>query len=173
MHRTNQRLAADLEVVVRRRTPVVIASVGSPEPVIAPVHDCGGLVFADIASMRHAGKAIGLGVDGLILWCAGAGGQTGWANPFAFVRAARAIYDGSIILSGGIADGAAVRAAVTLGADLDPDKLDACGGIEIGDDIKPEKKRWRDIWSAGHGVGAVHAVPSVAELVAELKAGWA
>ena len=46
----------------------------------------------------------------MILWCAGAGGQTGWANPFAFVRAARAIYEGPIILSGGIADGASMCA---------------------------------------------------------------
>lgn len=226
VHRTNQRLAADLAVVVRHRTPIVIASVGSPEPVIAPVHDYGGLVYADIASMRHAEKAIGLGVDGLILLCAGAGGQTGWANPFAFVRAVRAMYDGPIILSGGIADGTSVRAAETLGADLayigtsfiatresmakdgyrqmlvdsglddilltpfftglptnmlrpsivaaglDPDKLEARGVIEIGQDINPEKKRWRDIWAAGHGVGAVRAVPTVAELVAELKAGY-
>ena len=64
-----------------------------------------------------------------------------------------------------------MRAAVTLGADLDPDNLEMRGGVAIDEDINPEKKRWRDIWSAGHGVGAVHAVPSVAELVAELKAG--
>jgi nitronate monooxygenase len=30
-------------------------------------------------------------------------------------------------------------------------------------------KAWRDIWSAGQGVGAVKAVVSVAELVARLK----
>ena len=30
-------------------------------------------------------------------------------------------------------------------------------------------KAWRDIWSAGQGVGAVKAVVSVAELVSRLK----
>lgn len=57
-------------------------------------------------------------MDGLILLSAGAGGQTGWANPFAFVRAVRQFFDGTIVLAGGIADGVALRAARTLGADL-------------------------------------------------------
>jgi nitronate monooxygenase len=33
---------------------------------------------------------------------------------------------------------------------------------------KKEAKAWRDIWSAGHGVGGIDAVVPVAELVAEL-----
>jgi nitronate monooxygenase len=33
---------------------------------------------------------------------------------------------------------------------------------------KKEAKAWRDIWSAGHGVGGIGAVLPVAELVAEL-----
>ena len=49
---------------------------------------------------------------------AGAGGQTGWANPFAFVRAVRAIFDGPVVLAGGVSDGVALKAAVTLGCDL-------------------------------------------------------
>src|SRR4051794_36216543 len=48
----------------------------------------------------------------------GAGGQTGWLNPFAFVRAVRAFYDGIIVLAGGISDGYALRAAEVLGCDL-------------------------------------------------------
>lgn len=32
---------------------------------------------------------------------------------------------------------------------------------------------WRDIWSAGHGVGLIHDVPSVAELADRLKAEFA
>jgi nitronate monooxygenase len=82
------------------------------------IHEYGGRVFADIASMRHAEKAIATGVDGLILLTAGAGGQTGWANPFAFVRAVREIFDGPVVLSGGISDGVGLKAAITLGCDL-------------------------------------------------------
>ena len=90
---------------------MVIASVGSSAPIVDRIKAYGGLVFADIATMRHAEKAIATGVDGLVLLTAGAGGQTGWANPFAFVRAVRAIYDGTIVLSGGLSDGVALRAA--------------------------------------------------------------
>ncbi len=37
---------------------------------------------------------------------------------------------------------------------------------------KKEAKAWRDIWSAGHGVGGIKEVLPVAELVAELEAGF-
>ena len=118
VHRSNTRLADDLAVLLRHRVELVIASVGSPENVIAPLHDIGCRVFTDVASMRHAEKAIAIGSDGLVLLTAGAGGQTGWANPFAFVRAVRSIWDGPLVLAGGIADGRALRAAQVLGCDL-------------------------------------------------------
>ncbi len=118
VHRTNSRMRADLAVLCEQPTELVITSVGSPAPVVDELHGVGTLVFADIASLRHARRAIEAGVDGLILLTAGAGGQTGWANPFAFVRAVREFYDGPVVLAGGIADGIALRAAITLGADL-------------------------------------------------------
>jgi nitronate monooxygenase len=57
-------------------------------------------------------------------------------------------------------------------AGLDPDNLPARGSIDIAKDInaserdRPDAKRWKDIWSAGHSVSGVADVPSVAELVA-------
>jgi nitronate monooxygenase len=112
------RLAEDLAVLVERRVELVIASVGSPAPVVGPLHEAGALVFADVATLRHAERAVAAGADGLILLTAGAGGQTGWMNPFAFVRAVRAFYPGPVVLAGGVGDGTALRAARTLGADL-------------------------------------------------------
>ena len=82
------------------------------------LHDAGALVFADVASIRHAERAVAAGADGLVLLTAGAGGQTGWLNPFVFVRAVRAFFDGPIVLAGGIGDGHALRAARALGCDL-------------------------------------------------------
>lgn len=118
VHRSNARLDADLRVLLRHRPELVITSVGSPAPVLAPLHDAGALVFADVASIRHAERAVASGADGLVLLTAGAGGQTGWLNPFAFVRAVRAFFDGPVVLAGGIGDGHALRAAQALGCDL-------------------------------------------------------
>ncbi|RJF75118.1 NAD(P)H-dependent flavin oxidoreductase [Rhodopseudomonas palustris] len=118
VHRSNARLADDLAVLLAHKPEIVITSVGSPEPVIKPLHDAGAMVLADVASIRHAERAAEAGADGLVLLTAGAGGQTGWLNPFAFVRAVRKFYDGVIVLAGGISDGVALRAATALGCDL-------------------------------------------------------
>jgi nitronate monooxygenase len=118
VHRSNARLEADLKVLLRHRPEIVITSVGSPAPVLAPLHDVGALVFADVASIRHAERAVEAGADGLVLLTAGAGGQTGWLNPFVFVRAVRRFFGGPIVLAGGISDGHALRAAEALGCDL-------------------------------------------------------
>jgi nitronate monooxygenase len=118
VHRSNARLAQDLQVLLRHRPEIVITSVGSPAAVLAPLHDAGALVLSDVASIRHAERAAEAGADGLVLLTAGAGGQTGWLNPFVFVRAVRAFFDGPIVLAGGIGDGHALRAAQALGCDL-------------------------------------------------------
>ena len=85
----SERLQQDLDIVVQRKVQVVIPSVGNPAPVVERVHDYGGLVLADVATIHHARRAAEIGLDGLILLCAGAGGNTGWLNPFAFVSAVR------------------------------------------------------------------------------------
>ncbi|MCK1743638.1 nitronate monooxygenase [Bradyrhizobium sp. 139] len=118
VHRSNARLEQDLAVLLRHQPEIVITSVGSPAPVLKPLHDAGALVLADVASIRHAERAAEAGADGLVLLTAGAGGQTGWLNPFAFVRAVRAFFDGIIVLAGGISDGRALHAAEVLGCDL-------------------------------------------------------
>jgi nitronate monooxygenase len=118
VHRTNVRLEADLAVLARYSVKAVITSVGSPAHVVGPLHDAGALVFSDVASLRHAQRAIEAGVDGLVLLTAGAGGQTGWANPLVFVRAIRRAWRGPLVLAGGITDGASLLAARAAGYDL-------------------------------------------------------
>ncbi|RYG14667.1 MAG: nitronate monooxygenase [Burkholderiales bacterium] len=118
VHASNRRLEADLACVLAHGVELIITSVGNPASVIQQAHAKGCRVFADVASLRHVDKALAAGVDGLVLLTAGAGGQTGWLNPFAFVRAVRQRYDGPVVLAGGIADGASLRAAEVLGADL-------------------------------------------------------
>jgi nitronate monooxygenase len=118
VHRSNPRVKDDLARLLARKPELVITSVGTPAPVTGPLHDVGALVLADVATIQHAEKAAAAGADGLVLLTAGAGGQTGWLNPFAFVRAVRRFFDGLIVLAGGVSDGQALRAAEVLGADL-------------------------------------------------------
>lgn len=118
MRRDPARLKAEIEVIARHRTEIVITSVGSPAAVVPTLQENGCLVLADVASVHHAKRAIEAGVDGLVLLTAGAGGHTGWANPFAFVRAIRDIFEGPIVLAGGLSDGVALKAATVLGCDL-------------------------------------------------------
>jgi nitronate monooxygenase len=225
------RLAEDLACVIRHGVELVITSVGSPHPVIAPLHEAGCLVFADVASVRHARKAAADGADGLILLTAGAGGQTGWANGFAFARAVRAFFDGPIVMAGGVCDGASLLAAEVLGcefaymgtrfiatreslaqdeykamlvsaqlddvqltkaftgletnmlrpsiiaAGLDPAALPERVSAEAADAAHGSggsgPARWRDVWSAGHSVSAVHSIMTAAEVIAELRAEYA
>ncbi|MDR3529673.1 MAG: nitronate monooxygenase [Rhodopila sp.] len=118
VHRSNPRMKDDLSVLLRHAPELVITSVGSPAEVVSPLHDAGALVFSDVASIRHAERAIEAGADGLILLTGGAGGQTGWLNPFAFVRAVRRFFAGPLVLAGGVGDGQALAAALALGCDL-------------------------------------------------------
>ncbi|MDN7228873.1 nitronate monooxygenase [Planococcus sp. N064] len=114
---SNSRYAEDLELIRQYEPPIVITSLGSPGEVIEVVRAYGGLVYSDVANVRHAKKAAASGVDGLVLVCAGAGGHGGTLNPFAFIAAVKKFYSGTIILSGGLSTGADVAAAKLMGAD--------------------------------------------------------
>ncbi|WP_417600211.1 NAD(P)H-dependent flavin oxidoreductase [Pararhodobacter oceanensis] len=58
-----------------------------------------------------------------------------------------------------------------LRAGIDPDTLQGGGGFDLSA-LEGKAKRWRDLWSAGHGVGASQHRQSAADIVAELKAGY-
>lgn len=118
VHRSYKRREAELDLVIKHKAPLVITALGSPREIVEPVHNYGGLVFADVNSVKYARKAAETGVDGLVLVAAGAGGHTGQMTGLAFVDAVREFWDGIIVLGGGISTGRAIRAAQTLGADL-------------------------------------------------------
>jgi nitronate monooxygenase len=118
VHPTNARLMADLEVTVAEQVPLVITSLGAVRDLVDAVHGYGGVVFHDIANVRHAKKAAQAGVDGLILVANGAGGHAGVVNPFALVEEVRGFFDGTLILSGCLSTGRDVAAALMMGADF-------------------------------------------------------
>ena len=226
-HRSNARLQADLALCVRHRAPIVITALGGPQAIVEAVHGYGGLVFADVNTPEFAAKAASWGVDGLVLVCAGAGGHTGQIAAPAFVASVREFFDGILVVAGAMSDGAAVRSAQILGADLvhmgtrfiatdesmavpdfkqmlvdsssrdivctnaitgawanklrpslvraglDPDNLtprksgfDLSGGEE-------QTKAWKDLWSAGQGVGQIKAIEPVRRVVERLQTEYA
>ena len=220
VHKTNARLARDVEITVQHRVPIVITSLGAVPDVVDAIHSYGGQVFHDVINLRHAQKAADAGVDGLIAVCAGAGGHAGLLNPFAFIAEIRQMFDKTVILSGAITHGRQIAAALVMGADLaylgtrfintreslapagykemilastakdivytpaisgvpanflrasivaagvDPDNLQSSVKLTISSEA--EAKAWKDVWSAGQGVGNIHDIPSAAELCQRL-----
>ncbi|MDA5193905.1 NAD(P)H-dependent flavin oxidoreductase [Govanella unica] len=224
VHKSNPRVAADLELTVKHRVPLVITSLGAVRDVVDAVHSYGGLVFHDVINIRHAEKALEAGVDGIIAVCAGAGGHAGTYNPFAFISELRPLLgDKTLILSGCLSNGESIAGAIAAGADLaylgtrfiatresrapDAYKMMVCdtsakdilytpkvsgvpasflepslveagfdparhvhdGEIDFGSELDPDSKAWKNIWSAGQGVGGIHDVPMVRELCARLR----
>ncbi len=118
VHKSNNRLEADLETCAKWQVPIVITSLGAREELNTAVHGWGGITLHDVIDDRFARKAIEKGADGLILVCAGAGGHAGRLNPMAFTQEVRQWFDGPVALSGAIGNGGAVLAAQAMGADL-------------------------------------------------------
>lgn len=118
VHKSNDRLEHDMEMVVKYKVPVIITSLGARTDVNAAIHSYGGVVLHDIINNTFARKAIEKGADGLIAVAAGAGGHAGVKSPFALIQEIRQWFDGPLALSGSIATGGAVLAAQAMGADF-------------------------------------------------------
>jgi nitronate monooxygenase len=217
LDKSNKRFDADFELVRERRVPIVIASVGKPDRIVEPVHAYGGIVFADVATLRHARNAAAAGADGLVLLTTGAGGNTGWQNPFAFVAAVREFFDGPLAVAGCVSHGHELRALEILGADLgymgtaflasseseappehkqailDADidsivlsdalsgmkanfirnRLHDAGHIAADGSVRQtgtiDVASWKEVLSAGQGVGCVHAIEPTTLIVDRLE----
>jgi nitronate monooxygenase len=109
---------ARLDACRKAKAPLILTNLGDPRLEVEAAHEWGGLVFHDVTTIRFAEKAIEAGVDGLMLVTGGAGGHAGTLNPFSFLPQVRRMFDGYIMLAGGIADGSGVAAALALGADF-------------------------------------------------------
>jgi nitronate monooxygenase len=118
VHKSNDRLQHDMEMVVKYKVPIIITSLGARTDVNDAIHSYGGIVLHDIINNTFAHKAIEKGADGLIAVAAGAGGHAGIKSPFALIQEIRQWFDGPLALSGSIATGGAVLAAQAMGADF-------------------------------------------------------
>lgn len=227
-HRTNERLDADLAVIVKHQAPIVVLALAASAAIVETIHAYGGLVVNDVASDYHARKCADIGVDGVIAVASGAGGHTGNISPFALTAEIREWWEGLLILSGSIATGRAVLAAEALGADLayigspflasteantqpefkqmivdssakdimltncftgvnasflrpsilanglDPKTLVRAEGAGVNiSGGGSNSKAWRDIWSAGQGIGAIKTSGPAKDYIDWLAADYA
>jgi len=118
VHRSNDRIEADLAACAKWKVPIIITSLGARPELNEAVHGWGGITLHDIIDDRFARKAIEKGADGIIAVASGAGGHAGRWSPFALMQEIRSWFGGPLILSGSIATGGAVLAAEAMGADL-------------------------------------------------------
>ena len=117
VHKSNDRLERDMALCAKYKVPIVITSLGARTDVNEAVHGWGGIVLHDVIDDRYARKAVEKGADGLIAVAAGAGGHAGTTSPFALLHEIRRWHRGPLALSGAIATGDAVLAALAAGAD--------------------------------------------------------
>ena len=55
---------------------------------------------------------------------------------------------------------------------LDPTQLESRNEVDLSHLVGVKAKAWRDVWSAGHGVGAIQKEQSVSEIVNQLKSEY-
>ena len=118
VHKTNNRLEADMALCAKWQVPLLITSLGAREDVYRAAHGWGGIVLHDVINNRFAHKAIEKGADGLVPVAAGAGGHAGVQSPFALMQEIRSWFGGLVALSGAIGHGRSILAAQALGADF-------------------------------------------------------
>ncbi|MBU2511900.1 nitronate monooxygenase [bacterium] len=115
-----------------------ITSLGDPSLIIEDVHKSGGLVFADVISLKHGLRAKERGVDGLVAVAAGAGGHGGKIPTIVLVPYLKENTGLPIIAAGGVSTGYQLAASLCLGAcgAITGTRLLATHEADISDDYK-------------------------------------
>jgi nitronate monooxygenase len=111
-------LAENLDLCERYGVEIIISATGNPTTLAQRVHDRGLVIFHDVTNMRFAEKAIAAGVDGMTCIGSGGGGHSGTISHVVLIPKIRSIFDGVIVMAGAVSNGAVIRAAEILGADL-------------------------------------------------------
>ena len=142
VHPTNPRLMADMMVSVEEQVPLIITSLGAVRDVVDAVHGYGGVVFHDIANVRHARKAAQAEYKQMIV--------DAGASDITYTPAVSGI-PANFLTPSLIANG------------IDPKSLP-----EHKLDMGEEARAWKTVWSAGQGAGAVHDILPAAQLVRRL-----
>ena len=105
-----------LDALIVEKVPLLIVSLGNPQEVIRRAHQANIKVFCDVATRRHAHKALDADADGLVAVASGAGGHGGNISSFALIPSLTSITSKPVLASGCISDGRGMLAAMALGA---------------------------------------------------------
>lgn len=115
---STEEFRAHLDVCRRHGVAIIVTSVGDPTQNAPLVQEYGLLHFHDATTIRFAEKAAAAGADGIVCIGAGGGGHAGTISHLAFIPKVRSMFDGVVVMAGAVSNGAAIRAAESLGADL-------------------------------------------------------
>ncbi len=105
-----------LEVCLDFGVRFFLTSLGDPHRILDAVHDRGGVVFADVVSLRQALRARDKGVDGLVAVGSAAGGHSGTTPTLILVPYLKAKTGLPVVAAGGVSTGAQMAAALAVGA---------------------------------------------------------
>src|SRR3954464_3003410 len=119
-----QDMAAQVKRIIDGGAKVFVAGLGVPRDVVDLCHDAGLLVVNMCGKVSHAVRAVEAGCDIVVAQGTEAGGHTGQIAPLPLVpQIVDAVGDRALVVAaGGIFDGRALAAALTLGA----------GGVWVG-----------------------------------------
>ncbi len=116
--RTLDELDAYIALCEKHHVKIIISAMGNPGELAKKAHGAGARIFHDITTIAHAEKAVAAGVDGLICIGYGGGGHSGRLSHLVLIPKIRSFFNGTVVLAGCASNGAAIRAAEILGADL-------------------------------------------------------
>lgn len=113
-----ERLEADVALCEEFEVPIWLTSYGNPTDCVRRAKAKGAQVFHDVTNLKHAQKAVDVGVDGIIGIAAGAGGHAGRISPYALFPYLKSNLSVPIIAAGCISTGKQIVASLALGAEL-------------------------------------------------------
>ena len=115
--RSEDLFESQIEQVLASNATGVATAIGLRADLIARAKARGKTTFSLVGSVRHAQKALALGVDVLVAQGYDAGGHTGSVGTFSLVpQIVAAAGDVPVLAAGGIGNGAQIVGAIAMGA---------------------------------------------------------
>ena len=106
----------EIVAVIKEEKPAFVTlGAGNPVPYIEPMHEAGIKVIPVVPNVKLAKRVAAAGADALIIEGQEAGGHIGTQTTMALMENVLPEVDIPVVIAGGIADGRALAAALTMG----------------------------------------------------------